>query len=388
MVRIVLTADNHLSAYYKKMNQFQLEGRRKALRDAFRQVVDFALKRADIFLQAGDLFDTTEPRYDDLLYVLRCLHDLKKNGIGVFAISGTHDTPKSRERMSPLKFMAELDLVHFFQEKTEIKVKKIKVNGVEVAIGGVSTHTRLLPSEDPLQGMAFPEKGELNLLLMHYGVQGHYILGAQDLTVTPGSLDLLEGVDLFGIGHYHHPKNFRLGSKTVIIPGATERLDFGERNERCGFYYLEYRSGQLKAEFQPVKTQPMAQIVVRSGELEQATPDQTSFILQRVLEASGPDVLLKLKVEGILSPELYHQVQWGKVWQEGKKRNFFFDIDFSALTIQGRKTEVRSGGAGFSEREEVRGVVEKLIEEARDQEEKELLRDALDLILEDYSKRK
>ncbi|MCR4432806.1 MAG: metallophosphoesterase [Caldiserica bacterium] len=388
MVRIVLTADNHLSAYYKKMNPFQMAERKKALQSAFKQVVDFAIEHADIFLQAGDLFDTTEPGYEDILFVLKCFNELSKRGIKAFAIGGTHDTPKSRDRMSPLKFLMELGVVHFFPKKTEIETVKIRVNGVDLAIGGISTHTRLQASEDPLKGLSFPEQGELNLLLMHYGVQGHYIPGAQDLTVSLGSLDLLDGVNLFGIGHYHHPKDFRIGNKTVIIPGATERLDFGEREESCGFYYIEYNSGRIKAEFKQVLTQPMGQVVVRSPELERALPDPTSLILNRVREASHPKKLLKMKVEGMFTPELYHQIQWGKVWQEGKSNNFFFDIDLSSITMESWKVEVKAGGAGYSEREEIQKVAEAMAEKAPGEEEKNLYLDALDLILEEYSRRK
>ncbi len=388
MVRIVLTADNHLSAYYKKMNPFQMAERKKSLQSAFRQVVDFALEHADIFLQAGDLFDTTDPGYEDILFALKCFNDLKKKDIRTFAISGTHDTPKSRDRMSPLKFLMELGVVHFFPKKTEIEIIKTKINGVELAVGGISTHTRLQASEDPLKGLSFPERGELNILLMHYGVQGHYIPGAQDLIVSLGSLDLLDGVHLFGIGHYHHPKDFRIGNKTVIIPGATERLDFGEREERCGFYYIEYDSGNIKAEFRQVETQPMGQVVVRSTELERALPDPTFLILSRVQEASHPQKLLKLKIEGIFTPELYHLIQWGKVWQEGKSNNFFFEIDLSSISMESWKVEVKAGGAGYSEKEEIQKVAKALAEKTQNGEEKNLFLDALDLILEEYNRRK
>lgn len=388
MIRIVLTADNHLSAYYQKMSPLQMAERKKALQSAFRQVVDFALEHADIFLQAGDLFDRTEPDYEDILFVLRCFHELKKRGIETFAISGTHDTPKSRDRMSPLKFLMELGVVHFFPKKTEIETVKTRVNGVELAVGGISTHTRLQASENPLEGLSFPEGGELNILLMHYGLQGHYIPGATDLVVPLGSLDLLEEVHLFGIGHYHHPKDFRLGSKTVIIPGATERLDFGEREEQCGFYYVEYNSGLIQAEFKRVETQPMSQIVVRSTELERALPDPTSLIVNRIQEVSHPRKLLKLKVEGLFTPELYHLVRWDKVWQEGKAHNFFFDIDLSSISMESWKIEVKAGGAGYSEKEEIQKVAQALAEKEQNQEERDLYLDAMDLILEEYNRRK
>ncbi|MCR4427752.1 MAG: metallophosphoesterase [Caldiserica bacterium] len=386
MVRIVLTADNHLNAYYRKMSPSQMGERRKALQSAFHQVIEFSLKNADIFLQAGDLFDSTEPGYEDILFALRCFHQLSEKGVRAFAIGGTHDTPKSKERMSPLRFLSELGVLHFFSKKTGIETSKVKVNGVEISIGGMSTNTRLPNSEDPLKGVSFPEFGELNILLLHYGIQGHYIPGAQDLTVPLGSLDLLEGVNLFAVGHYHHPRDFRIGEKLIIIPGATERMDFGEREESCGFYYLEYQSGKLDCQFIKVETQPMGQVVVRSPEIERAL-DPTSMILERIREASNPRKLLKLKVEGVFTPELYHQVQWAKVWQEGKAGNFFFDIDLASMKMNPAKPDIKTGGAGYSEKEEIKKVATALAEKASPSE-REIFLDALDLIMEEYNKRR
>lgn len=386
MVRIVLTADNHLSAYYRKMSPSQMGERRKALQYAFQQVVDFSLENADIFLQAGDLFDSTEPGYEDILFSLRCFHRLSQKGIKAFAIGGTHDTPKSKERMSPLRFLSELGVLHFFSKKIEIETLKIRVNGVEIAVGGMSTNTRLPSSEDPLKGAVYPEFGELNILLLHYGIQGHYIPGANDLTIPLGSLDLLEGVNLFAVGHYHHPRDFWIGNKLIVIPGATERMDFGEREENCGFYFFEYHSGKLHSQFIKVETQPMGQVVVRSTEIERAL-DPTLMILERIRIASNPKKLLKLKVEGVFTPELYHQVQWAKVWQDGKSRNFFFDIDLSSLKMNPTKPDLKTGGAGYSEKEEIRRVATALAEKASP-EEREAFLDALELILEEYQKRR
>jgi len=63
MVKIVITADNHLGKYYKKLLPEKLQERRKRLRDAFEEVVNFAIEeKVDIFVQAGDLFDSPNPR--------------------------------------------------------------------------------------------------------------------------------------------------------------------------------------------------------------------------------------------------------------------------------------------------------------------------------------
>jgi DNA repair exonuclease SbcCD nuclease subunit len=55
-IRLVCTADNHLGRYYAKMSLKQLAERRARLRDAFTQVVDFAIaKKAHAFCSAAIL---------------------------------------------------------------------------------------------------------------------------------------------------------------------------------------------------------------------------------------------------------------------------------------------------------------------------------------------
>src|SRR5437667_11425634 len=94
VVTVVLTADNHLgyAAFGQPMRK--REERQQQLRHAFQQVTDFAIEHAvDLFIQAGDLFDTTTPDERDRSFVAARLAQLKQAGIRAFALGGVHDTP-------------------------------------------------------------------------------------------------------------------------------------------------------------------------------------------------------------------------------------------------------------------------------------------------------
>lgn len=381
MARIVLTADNHLSAYYAKMSPSQLEKRRKALRDSFEQVIQFAKENADIFCHAGDLFDSTEPLYADLLFVLNCFLELKKASVESFLISGTHDTPKGRDRITPQRFLESLGLATFFKAKTKIETTSRLIRGQKIVIGGLSTDNRLPPGEDPLRGMSFPDEGDLNILLLHYGVQDHYIPAANDPIVSLSSIEALEKVHLFGIGHFHRPQNFRLGRKSVIIPGATEHLDFGERGSPPGFYHIITSSKELECDFHTVDAQPMIQLDIRSGEINFES-DPTLSIIQAIERNSKENALFKLRVKGILPREKYHSIQWGKIQQVGRNLNFFFDLDTAQLQIEGFKPQNITASTGFSEREEIIAQAEERAK--NNEEERELIREALELIFSQY----
>ena len=76
-VRIVATADNHLGRYYARMPVRTLEERRHRLRNTLGQVIDYAIaNNAHLLVLAGDVFDTSNPRNPDRIYLARRLRDL------------------------------------------------------------------------------------------------------------------------------------------------------------------------------------------------------------------------------------------------------------------------------------------------------------------------
>src|SRR6202022_3708303 len=70
------------------------EARQQRLRQAFQQATDFAIGQGvDLFIQLGDLFDTTMPNERDRSFVAERLAELKNAGVQTFALGGVHDTP-------------------------------------------------------------------------------------------------------------------------------------------------------------------------------------------------------------------------------------------------------------------------------------------------------
>src|SRR2546421_8710719 len=100
IITIVLTADNHLGSttFGQQLSPtlvtWKREERQQRLRHAFQQATDFAVGQGvDLFVQAGDLFDTTNPSERDRSFVAARLAQLRQAGIRTFAVGGIHDTP-------------------------------------------------------------------------------------------------------------------------------------------------------------------------------------------------------------------------------------------------------------------------------------------------------
>src|SRR5438445_1369939 len=101
VITIVLTADNHLGYAAPGQSPRKREERQQRLRHAFQQATDFAIVQGvDLFIQAGDLFDTTAPDERDRSFVAARLAQLKQAGVRAFALGGAHDTPTDAQSVS------------------------------------------------------------------------------------------------------------------------------------------------------------------------------------------------------------------------------------------------------------------------------------------------
>src|SRR2546422_11608783 len=70
VITLVLTSDNHLGYTASSQPPRKREQRKQQLRHAFQQAADFAIGQSvDFFVQAGDLFDTTNPDEQDRSFV-------------------------------------------------------------------------------------------------------------------------------------------------------------------------------------------------------------------------------------------------------------------------------------------------------------------------------
>src|SRR5579859_6859814 len=121
VITIVLTADNHLGYTAPGQPPRKREELRQRQRHAFQQATDFAVGQGvDLFLQAGDLFDTPRPDEQDRSFVAARLAQLKQAGIRVFALGGLHDTPAEAHSVlgeaipAPQLSYASLGALHYF----------------------------------------------------------------------------------------------------------------------------------------------------------------------------------------------------------------------------------------------------------------------------------
>ncbi|MGB9857660.1 MAG: metallophosphoesterase family protein [Dictyoglomaceae bacterium] len=381
MIKIVATADNHLNKYYKKMTPEQLRKRRENLRKAFEEVINFSIKeKVDIFLQIGDLFDMPNPRNTELAFVMEEFFRLKKEGIDIFAVAGTHDSITAPDEDSyPIKIFEKAGILKAFTKTREIEPyiweKDVKE---KILISGLSTDLRIRGRNDPLRDVRLDSIENYNLfkiLLLHYSIEEFSHPQAQEPQISKGTLYSFP-FDLYIIGHLHEHREHIFGNKRIIIPGATERINFGEEENETGFYFIRIEGKRVFSEYLKINSQPMKTIEIKTSEISPENP--TESIIRRIEEESLENQLLKCRISGPLSISIYQNINFSKINRRGMELNFFFDLDTQNLYI--RTSELPS--ISFSEDWNVKRVLEKFTQELllKEERDREIIKEALNWI--------
>lgn len=389
-LRIVLTADNHLGRFYDRMSPQRLEERRRWLRRGFRAVVDCALERgADLFLQAGDLFDTPDPRNVEREFVAECLAQLARAGVRCYGVGGNHDTPKMSTEQGgtlPQGIYHRLGGLTVFKKKLSIDYEIVNIDGLRVAMGGLTRNPTLPPDADPLEEINPPRiDADIRLLLLHYSVEGRMSgLYLNDPYIRRHSLAKFPGPWLFLVGHIHRFDHFAIGDKHVLVPGATEKMTFDPTEREPGFIYAEVSpSGEIEAEHVAVSYQPRQEVTIRTPELDLQEPFLS--ILQRLEPLKDQQTMLKVRLEGPISRQGYHALQLRQLHEFALAAFFSFDLDSAELRLEDELQRSAERGVRFSQQEEIAQVANELYGQSQDEGERELILAARDDILSHYS---
>ena len=404
MIRLVVTADNHLNRYHAKMPAARLEDRRRMLRRAFRRAVDHAVKiKADFFLQCGDLFDNVDPRNVERSFVAGCLADLRDAGVTALAVGGNHDSPRqSTEHGGFLAadLYARLGGLRLFCEaggpERQVEYDLFQRDGVTLAIGGLCWDAGSSFGDDPLDGIQFPNPPEgrpdWKLLLMHANVEGHTFPGAFEPVIKRDSIARLDA-DYLLLGHVHTRTHFEVGGTHVLVPGATERMYLDEFGHDPGFLVLDLdRDGRSRHEWITFNAQPRCRVKVTAHELtpepaglRRADQDPNETILERLRAQADQECIATLQMEGVLPREVYGEMDFNLVQEEGAKLFFFFELDTGDLLLQDEFGQTGERGLRLSQVEELQVTGAAMRDEALTSEGRHTVERALQHVMALYN---
>ena len=398
VITVVLTADNHLGYAAHGQSPRKREERRQRLRYAFQQATDFAVGQGvDLFIQAGDLFDTTSPDEQDRSFVATRLAQLRQAGIRAFALGGIHDTPASTQALpAPQMSYARLGALHYFpphapSADTQIPGAAtsplvpviVDVRGTRVGICGLG----VVPGEegDPLAQLRVDseiERAALALLILHAPIEGLADVPSSD-THALVRRSTLEQQSIFRYilaGYHHGFRRLQFGESEVVMAGATQHVDFNDPTDDPGFVFLGLAADGVRwCKHIAVDALQLHRLVIRTAELWPAGEEAqaiipTEIILERLRSLWSQDALIHLRFEGELTRSQYHLLDLNAIRRFGEEHSFALSIDDSALSFLPEQQAVSAEtGERFSPREELVSLANEWIAEAQDEQERKAL---------------
>ena len=394
-ITVVLTADNHLGYTAFGQQPQKREEYQQRLRRAFQQATDFAVGQGvDLFVQAGDLFDTTEPHERDRSFVAARLAQLHHAGVRVFALGGTHDIPPashvsfSETSPAPHISYANVGVLHYFAPNvTELEPVMVTIRDIPVGMCGLGV---LAGQEgNPLTQVRVQdemERATISILVLHAPIEGlssgTSLLDSR-AQVSRASIENQASFRYILAGYHHSYRHLRIGGSDVVVAGATQYINLSDQAEEPGFVFLGLAADGLRwCKHIPVDALALHRLVIGTGDL---WPDDTSnefdptaTILERLRPLCDEQTIVQLRLEGELTRSQYHQLDLNQLRRYGAEHCFSLTIDDSGLAIVSEYEVIASEvSERLSPREELILLADEWIAEASkvgdEQEQKALL---------------
>src|ERR1700694_980567 len=332
VITIVLTADNHLGYTVPGQHPRKREELRQRQRHAFQQATDFAVGQGvDLFLQAGDLFDTPRPDEQDRSFVAARLAQLKQAAIRVFALGGVHDTPAEAHSLlgdavvpAPQLSYASLGALHYFPPNDSVATSQrvlqpeiLDIRGIRVGICGLGVVSG--QQADPLAHTQIDsdiERAAISLLLLHAPIEG-VTNGTSTLDtqaqISRASITSQSAFRYILSGYHHAFTRLSIGRSEVIVAGATQHINFDDPDGEPGFVFLGIAAAGVRwcrhiavdgvqlrrlvipvADLWPDESGEGTQIIASDS----AASDPTSRILDQLRPLCAEDAMVQLRLEG------------------------------------------------------------------------------------------
>jgi len=270
----------------------------KMNKDAFGKALDKCVaEKVDFILVSGDFFDTSMPPFDILDFVSKRLNDLKKAGIPVYTISGSHDYSPSGKTILKVLENAEL-IVNVATDETpgdKLKLTFTTDRKTGAKITGIFGKKGSLDEELYKNLDKSIETDGYKIFLFHSGIQEYLPDYLKEAKAMPLSL-LPKGFNYYAGGHIHHRSEQDYGKGKIVFPGPLFPCNFQEleRFKAGGFYIVE--NGRPK--FVELKEHDVK--VVRIDAENKAATDVESELGSAISSLNGDDFILLIKVSGTL----------------------------------------------------------------------------------------
>ena len=304
MLRLLHTADVHLGARHGDLGE-QAAAQRERQFAAFRATVDLALaEKVDLFLIAGDLFDTnTQPRRS----VERVAAELKRLAdatIRTVIIPGTHDV---YDRSSIYRAYDLSALAGQAPGNGLVTVLTPDSPEIDIPILEAIAYGRMFPTKraplSPLSGFhaAPTEQRTWRIGLIHGSL---LILGKTDHddVVFNAEEVAASGLDYLALGHWHSFVEGKAGSTTYAYPGSPEAVAVDQAGS--GNVLLVTLDGSGTTKTVTVEKRQVGRTRFAKLDIDAATVASQPALIETLRANADPNLVLDARLTGVRPDEL------------------------------------------------------------------------------------
>lgn len=304
MLRILHTADVHLGARHADLGE-QATAQRERQFGAFKATVDLAIEgKVDVFLVAGDLFDSnTQPRRS----VERVAAELKRLAeakVRTVIVPGTHDVydRSSIYRAHDIAAMAGVGPDDDWVTVLTPDRSDVHLKACDVVVHGPCFGTKRAP-HSPLRDL---DVGGDDRATWHVGVL-HAALAipgrtdGDDVVITADEIGRTN-LDYLALGHWHSTQQGKAGAVTWAYAGAPEPVAVDQ--DRAG--------NVLQVTLEEVGTEKQVRIEERTVgrtrfeklELDAAAIGSQPRLVEQLVARADQDLVLDVRLVGVRPDDL------------------------------------------------------------------------------------
>ncbi|MBI2654141.1 DNA repair exonuclease [Candidatus Woesearchaeota archaeon] len=310
---------------------------------AFCKAIDKCIKeKIDFILIAGDLFNTSFPRLDNLKTVVSKFKQLKDLGIPVYIVPGSHDYSPSGKTI--LDVLEEAGL--FFNVfKGTVENGKLKLNFTIDKNTGAKI-TGILGKRGALEKTYYEklitehlEKEDgYKIFLFHSGIDELKPKEMENILSQPLSL-LPKGFDYYAGGHVHIVDDKQIeGYGRIAYPGPLFPNSFAEleKLERGGFFIVEDEN----VKWEPIQIYNVEKLEVDCNHL---SPDGVkNKILEHFKNKELNNTLVLIRLNGTLESGKPSDIDFKEIFEYLYNKSAYFVMKSSHAVSSKEFEEVKT----------------------------------------------
>jgi DNA repair exonuclease SbcCD nuclease subunit len=304
MLRLLHTADVHLGARHADLGDAAAAQRERQFA-AFKASVDLALaEKVDLFLVAGDLFDSNVQPRRSVERVAAELARLAQARIRTVLVPGTHDVfdRSSVYRAYNLAAMAGTgprdDLVVLLTPRRPW----IHFPALDAVIHGPVFATKRAP-HSPLRDLASvqtpPATWKIGLLHAAIAIPGR--TDHDDVVITTDEI-AASGLDYLALGHWHAAQQAKAKAVTYAYSGAPEPVAVDQ--DRAGKVLLVTLDEHDARRTVSVEERTVGRTTFEHLEIDASDIASQPALVDRLAALASPDRVLDVRVIGVRPDEL------------------------------------------------------------------------------------